>query len=487
MTAQPSLVLASLALLLTACDSGSEPAPAAPTPPAPAKAEVEAALPEADAGAEVADGGAAAGADAAADGGDVQPDAAADGGDAQPDAPSVADVSNAAFFVVRGKGIVALTDAGFSVVPDSQTVYVSGFVHGADGKLYANASSSIMELRSTSMQQVAPLDYDEVGSVAGFDVGPKGEIWTVGTNGVSEYRDGKWTTQSKADVGLGGDFEVGIAVDSGGDPWAATNSSLVHRSGGKWEPASLPKGPTKYLDKMGHGPDGQVYISTYDAIFRLTGEPAKVKVKAARYENPSTFAFSQSTYGVAKGLESASIFMPADQGVLYGKKDLGIGSVSAVAVDDQGRVWAAGDGGIAIAGPGDSRVTWRSGSIEDVAGQISSVVVRGPGPVLPEAGAIKKGGLKGRVIKGGAGVAGVKVELCESPSMIYSRTPCTGAPTHLRGTTDAEGNFVFEGVPLGAYGLAVKSGRKWQITLGAALGSAMTEGEIYDLGSVELQ
>ena len=31
MTAQPSLVLASLALLLTACDSGSEPAPAAPT------------------------------------------------------------------------------------------------------------------------------------------------------------------------------------------------------------------------------------------------------------------------------------------------------------------------------------------------------------------------------------------------------------------------------------------------------------------------
>ena len=43
----------------------------------------------------------------------------------------------------------------------------------------------------------------------------------------------------------------------------------------------------------------------------------------------------------------------------------------------------------------------------------------------------------GRIVDGEKGLAKISVELCESPSMIYSRTPCTGAPTHLRATTDA--------------------------------------------------
>lgn len=408
----------------------------------------------------------------------------ADGAKAEP----LPDVPNAAFFDVRDKGLVALTDDGFSVVPGTESSFIAKLLHGADGQLYAQTSSNIMKVTTGAMTAVAPLDFDTVGSVAGFDVGPEGQLWVIGTNGVSEYRDGAWKTESKSAVGLSEEFAVGIAIGSDGEPWAATSDGLVHRVGGKWEPGSLPKGPTKFLDKLGHGPDGEVYISTYDRLFRLTGTPGRVKVKVGAYDSPSGFSFSQSTYGVAKsGLDSASIFLPADQAVRFSGKDLKVGNLSAVAVDEQGRVWAAGDGGIAIAGPGDARVTWRSGSIEQVAGQVSNVIVRGKGPRLPEAGAVKKGGLKGKVLKDGEGVAGVKVELCESPSMIYSRTPCSGAPTHLRGTTDAEGSFEFQDVPLGAYGLAIKSGRKWQITLGAALGTKMVEGETYDIGAVTLQ
>jgi hypothetical protein len=33
----------------------------------------------------------------------------------------------------------------------------------------------------------------------------------------------------------------------------------------------------------------------------------------------------------------------------------------------------------------------------------------------------------------------------------------------------------------------VKVGRKWQVTMGAALGSRMTAGETYDIGDIELQ
>ncbi len=455
------------ALLCVACDAHQDPPPPTPSPtPAPTKADAEA---EADA--------------------EANPDAAKPSeATATPPTPA-GDSKNAAFFVIRGKGIVALTDAGFSPIPGSQSVFLDQLLHGADGNLYGKTSADIVRIELGGLPSVAPLTFEEVGTVAGFDVGAHGEVWIVGTNGVSEYRDGAWRTEAKTAVGLADDFEVGIALDAEGAPWAATSGSLVHRVADAWQPGKLPSGPTQFLSQLGRGPDGQVYISTYDQLYRLTGTPARVKVKKGSYESPGTFAFAAATYGaVVSGIEDVSIFLPdAEAARFSGKADLRIGTVSAVAADTQGRVWATGDAGIAIVGPGKARVTWRSGSIEDVAGQVAGVAVRGEGPPLPEAGAIKKGGLKGRVLKEGAAVANVKIELCESPSLIYTRTPCTGAPTHLKGKTDAEGSFAFEGVPLGAYGIAVQSGRKWQITLGAALGTSMTEGAIYDIGSLELK
>lgn len=462
--ALPRLVVGLALLPLAGCDSNDSPPPSAsPSNPAPPK---------------VAD---------TADPEQTEPDSSAET-PPEMEAPAAADAKDAAFFVVRDRGIVTLTDAGFGTVPGSERVYLSEFKHGADGKLYGRTSGDIMHIQTGAMTSAAPLDFKEVGSIAGFDVGAKGELWAVGSLGVAEYRDGAWQTYSKSDVGLGDDFAVGIAIDATGEPWAATSGSLVRRQQGKWEPAALPRGKTKYLDQMGRGPDQEVYLSTYSVLFRLTGTPDRVKVKKGSYDDPGKFSFAESTFGVAVvGLENASIFLPEDQAVRFqGRKDLGVGNISSVSVDTQGRVWAAGEGGVAIAGPGDARVTWRSGSMEPVAGQISTLIVRGRGPSLPEAGDVKKGGLRGRIMKDGAGVAEVKIELCESPSMVYSRTPCTGAPTHLRGKTDAEGNFAFDDVPLGAYGIAVKSGRKWQITLGAALGTKMTEGATYDIGSLEL-
>jgi hypothetical protein len=112
--------------------------------------------------------------------------------------------------------------------------------------------------------------------------------------------------------------------------------------------------------------------------------------------------------------------------------------------------------------------------------------VLGAGPKLPEAGEVKRGSLTGRIVSGDKGAAGLAIELCESPSSYYSKTPCTGAPTHLKGTTDADGRFSFQDVPLGAYGVGVKVGKKWQVTLGSAMGSKMKPGESVDIGEIEL-
>ena len=492
-----SLSLSWVALVATACDD-AEPA-ASETPQEPA-ANKTAAAEDAPADAELAKADVHADPPAAEeddedevviddddDAGDAKaddtPDAAADEV-AAAEATKTADAPNAAYFDVRDKGIVALTDDGFTTIPDSN-VYVARFVHGADGKLYAQTSGKVVEVAPTGLSTVATLDYATVGSVKAIDVGHDGQIWAVGTNGISEYEDGSWTTTPKADAGLADDFEVGLALDADDEPWAATSSSIVHRVDGKWVAASLPKGKTKYLDRMGRGPDGNVYLSTYSDLFRMTGTPGKVAVKKGRFDSPGKFAFSQATLGVARsGLQDVSVFFPADKAARFsGKADLKVGNVSAVAADDSGRVWAAGDGGVAVVGPGAERVTWRSGTFEEIAGQISEMTVRGQGPKLPEAGEVKKGGLEGSVIQDGKPVANAKIELCESPSFMYRRTPCEGSPTHLSGVTDAEGNYEFNDVPLGAYGIAVKVGRKWQVTMGAALGTKMVAGETYDLGS----
>ncbi len=497
-----SLSLSVIALSTTACDDAEPAASATPDKPAaaakdaPAKAEVAKADAKTDTKTDAPDDGkdaAAAEDEEVVEIEDEDEDEDAEAGEAEvakaeaaPDAadPAKADATNAAFFDVRDRGIVALTDEGFVTVPASN-VYVARFVHGGDGKLYAQTSGKVVHVQTSGLSTVAELDYGTVGSVKAIDVGSGGEIWAVGTNGISEYKDGSWTTTSKADAGLADDFEVGLALDADGEPWAATSSSIVHRVDGKWVAASLPKGKTKYLDRMGRGPDGNVYLSTYSDLFRMTGTPGKVALKKGRFDSPGKFAFSQATLGVARsGLQDVSVFHPADKAARFtGKADLKVGNISAVAADDAGRVWAAGDGGVAVVGPGSERVTWRSGTFEEIAGQISEMAVRGAGPKLPEAGEVKKGGMKGNVIQGGKPLANAAIELCESPSFIYRRTPCEGSPTHLSGVTDAEGKYQFENVPLGAYGIAVKVGRKWQITMGAALGTKMIAGETYDLGS----
>ncbi len=396
---------------------------------------------------------------------------------------------NATVFIVRDKGAVVLTDEGFSTLPGSASVSMRKFAKGADGTLYALTSKAIFALRAGKLERMADISYDTMGTVSVFDVDSNGVFWAAGSKGVHHHEKGAWVTETLADVGLPDTHFTGLAIDGDNLPWLSTSKDLAHRVEGGWAPVELSgKKKLRYFRSMSRGPDGAVFLSAMDKLYQLNPTPAVIKVKKPRYSSLGDIAFSQAGVGAIKtGTDSVGVFLPKDKATTYGKKDFNVGMISSVAVDDQARVWVAGDGGVVILGPDDLRVTWRSGAIEQVAGKVSHIMTVGVGPKLPEAGERKKGGLKGKIVKAGAGVGATKVELCEAPSMFPKKTPCTGAPTHLQGETDADGNFEFKDVPLGAYGIAVKSGKKWQVTLGAALGSKMVEGETFDIGSVELK
>lgn len=487
----PRLVLLGVALSTSACDllqSETAPAATAPTPPASAEPKAE---PKADAKPD--DETATASVTPSA-----PPPAAAAAtptptpADAAPEATaSPTTLADSALFLLRDKGAVVLADGKFTTVPDTASKYFAKIARDHEGKVYALGSGEIVAFEGATMRKVAEAGYDAVGSLQSFGMDRKGGVWAAGSKGVHHFENGSWSTDDVATFGTGTVLFGGIAVDSDDRPWLCTADAVWHREADVWKKATLPKGgmAKKYLQDVVAGPAGSVWIGSMDSVYKIVapGTITREKLPKSQYGMWGDIAFSDSGAGVIEtSTDELAQFLPKVARYKSGK-DYKLGMISALAIDDRERTWVAGDGGIAIVGPAAERVFWRSGSIEEVAGSVTHLVVVGRGPELPQAGDVKKGNVKGSIVDGDKGLAAVDVELCESPSFIYTKTPCHGAPTHLRGKTDAEGNFQFTDVPLGAYGVAVKIGKKWQITMGAGYGSTMKAGDTIEIGKIEIE
>ena len=167
-------------------------------------------------------------------------------------------------------------------------------------------------------------------------------------------------------------------------------------------------------------------------------------------------------------------------------KDFRSDNIRGLGIDDSGRVWVGSDTGVTVLA-GDTKTEWPSGSVPELIGEIEAIVLVGSGPAeLPAAGTIRKGGLTGKLLRDGTPLANVEVEICPSPGMIFSKSPCADAATKFAGKADDKGVWTFNDVPLGSYGIAVKIDDKWQITYGHSLGEGMKEGVVFDTGSIPL-
>jgi hypothetical protein len=162
-------------------------------------------------------------------------------------------------------------------------------------------------------------------------------------------------------------------------------------------------------------------------------------------------------------------------------------NIRAAAVDDGGRAWVGSELGVVVLGPGDEKTEWPKGSVPELVGTVEAILVVGSGPArLPASGPVRKGSLTGKLLRGGAGLAGAPVELCPSPSMMFRDTPCSESPIKFAAVADENGVWTVHDVPLGAYGIAVKLDERWQVTLGDRLGEGMRADSMYDTGSLVL-
>lgn len=503
--APPSSVasgLLSLALLGLACDGGStadKKADVKPEVKAEVKAEVKPeAKPDAKVEAKPEPVAAATEAEPVVDA-KAEPVADAKAEPAAPAAvaPPVPGAPGPAYFAVEKVGIVRLDGGKFTVLADSPTGVIKSLQVGGDGRVWAAGYGDLMRLEGDGFKKALSADFSELGgSVDEFAVTADGQVWAATFKGVSHHDGKAWSTEEKASIGAGDDLLQGIAVDPTGKVWVASTHKVHVRDGDAWKTIDLGKAGrgTLYFEGLGLAPDGSVYALASAALFHIGPALDKVeKVKLAGLNSYGSYgSLSLSTNGTFAVVDIDKVLvMPAGgKSKVYGprtSKYFQAGKVYAAAPDDSGRVWVSSEGGMTILGPGDAKTEWPGGSVPELTGEIRAMFVVGAGPTeLPGAGAVRKGGLTGKLLRDGSPLANVPVEICPSPSMIYSKTPCADGAVKFSAKSDDSGVWTVSDVPIGTYGMSVKIDGKWQITFGHQMGDGMKEGQVYDTGSLTL-
>jgi hypothetical protein len=396
-----------------------------------------------------------------------------------------------AYFAVRHEGIVMLDGGELTKVDGGPTKDVHEISRGADGGMYLLGSEGVMRLDRAKAEPVAGLG-PGMASLAGFAVAKDGTIWGVSDGGVSRWDGATWKTEAKAVLGPDVPGILGVVVDGKDRVWVVSAHAIHLREADRWVTVDASKQVESrpHFEGVGLGSGGVALAMTTHRLVRLRA-PDGLEALAIGASNPFLGQLGSSATGVLALRTSADMVtrvMPnGAQTHWSARRDFASSLIEDVTPDDLGRLWVATDTGVAILGPGDEKVEWRSGSVDELVGMVEVIGVAGAGPVLPaHVGPVKKGGLAGRIVRKGKGFARATLEVCPSPSVIFTRTPCADAPTRFSVRTDADGRFAIADVPLGAYGLAVQMGKRWQLGE-AAKHRVSKEGEVYDIGEMVLQ
>jgi hypothetical protein len=415
---------------------------------------------------------------------------------AQPATPPTAAPAGAgpAFFAVDKKGVVKLDGGKFTTLTNAPDSLIKNLHIAADGTLWVLGFETIYKLPTldaAGFKEVTKGSFQETGSIDDFFVLADNDIWAAGFGGISHWDGKAWTKEEKSAIGAGDDTIDGIAVDREGKVWVASSNKVHVKDKGAWTTLDLSKVKSGqlFMEGVERAPDGTVYALASGALIKLgpgASEAAAVKLGGGGYPSYSDLAIGPDGTIAVRNLFDLVISTPTATKT-WRKKDYMSEGVRSLAVDGSGRVWVGTEFGVTILGPGDAKVEWASGAVGELSGEIVGIAVVGAGPAeLPTAGPVKTGGLKGKILRGGAPVAEAEVEICPSPGMLFTKSPCHESRVKFTGKTNAQGEWQFDAVPLGQYGIAIKTEGKWKITMGSDLGSEMKEGQVYDAGSITL-
>lgn len=394
-----------------------------------------------------------------------------------------------AYFAVNMKGIAKLdVDGTWSMLAENNNQLISDMFIGPDGQVYLIDYQGLHKIADGKLEKVLEFGYKDIGSVSHLAMVKGGDLWAVNYKGVGNYTGGAWTLTEKEKID-GVDMLTDVAVAGDGTPWISGSKTVLKRNGEAWEAVDLSSlGDNPYIFRLGTAPDGTVYGQTSRELVQFGAEVKKIAINSKNFMGYSAaMEFGPNgQVAVSSSLCDLARLDPnnPDEVWLMSKDDLDCLSFQGLALDGQNRVWISSREGLSVVGEDKKPTEYGTGTIMELVGNVSHIVVVGSGPALPAAGTAHTGGVTGKVLQDGTAIAGAKIEMCPSPQIFGSGSPCSTSKIKFEGTTTDKGEFSFENVPLGDYNVAVEIDGKWRSNYIPSFATKMKEGQTYDVGAV---
>ena len=326
----------------------------------------------------------------------------------------------------------------------------------------------------------------------------EGNIWVAHFGGVSYYDGAAWTTfESSEHLATGeqaSDLVNDVVVDADGNAWVVTSNAIAMYDGADWTRYQMGEGLNDkyFFDQLTVDGNGRPLALHSNGLLEFNG------ADWVNHENDDFFSAESFDIG-----PDGSYWLATYSNGLYGfdgstwsetnmsNSDLSSDGTRTLAFDNNGRLYIGTVYGLNIMA-GDSWTIYNMDSADMVSHNISSIGIVNGGPTLPAPIDKDNGAVTGALAEEAGPLADMAVELCvrELYSSYNGDTPCSDQAMYYTTTTDAEGAFAFEDVPVGVYYIVFQSANGWgKLTDEYGIGSEeipVASGETTDVGLVTL-
>lgn len=395
-----------------------------------------------------------------------------------------------ACFGTPGHGLTCLTAEGewVTYTQENSNLYINyvSSVDKCDGNLILGLGSSLSLFDGADFREFP--DREDFGSNEAAACDDNGGIWVAHFKGVSYFDGTSWTTYDETylgDVTLVKDVEIA----PNGDVWVLTSNTITRFDGTDWTVYAEGQGFEKqyFFDSLLIDPQGVIWANHGGGLV-VFGDGVWAERSSGGFITPR---------GMAADLAGTVYVGTFSQGLLaydqstWGMLETSSSQVEDVAVDENGRIWAATEYGINVF-DGETTHIYRMDNANMSSNRIVSLAIVNGGPALPAPIEKAPGSMTGFFTLDGTAYADAIVEICveELYSSFNGETPCEEQPYSQQSTTNSDGVFTFTDVPVGLYSIVVQTEDGWAKYTGEfGLGSEfvqIVEGEETEVGELIL-
>lgn len=320
-----------------------------------------------------------------------------------------------------------------------------------------------------------------------------GEIWIAHTGGLTHFDGTEWSTFTDDQFGTG-EFIFGVgdvAVGADGSVWAITNSSIARLGddGATWEVFEDGQGINGVysMSDLDVNSDGLPVVAHSQGVLRFDGtswtpdEAPLLSVQEVLVDNENRVWVGSFSEGVSVNDGSGWTTYNMESGLTSN-------NIHALATDAAGRIWVGTEWGLNVL-DGETWSSYTMANSDLLDNAVHFVGVLGDGvTTLPATVEKDPGSVVGIIEISREPVPDAQVELCAGTvgSIFYGDSPCADIPGSMLTTTDENGQFTFENVPVGRYNLTINGPDGWIYFIGADSDVDVISGEQTDLEFIDI-